>query len=135
VTLGGLPREPLRLVLRKIGYTIVERAPIAPDTGSLEVTLVESRFVPLRVLDADGRPAADVVLGVEAADGRRVILQDQYGNHDGEEAATDRAGRADLRGVPAAAVTLVVVQDERLLTFELDVRDPPRAMIEIRLPE
>jgi protocatechuate 3,4-dioxygenase beta subunit len=101
---------------------------VAPDCGTLEVTL----------LDADGRPIPkwNIVAGTWLRDGE--IPADVEGHDEWFEwrwAPTDRSGRAELRGVRAGRILLKAPSTARDLFLGKQLAPPPVQHLELRADE
>lgn len=121
-SIPGCPTEALLLYVDAPEHAIFasQIGPFSPGTREMDVDLPPARTLRLLALDSSGAPFSGLFVSAADAHGKPIALRDAAGHSaDEDPMLTDLAGRADLHGLPAAAVVVVVgrrADDGRVVT-------------------
>jgi hypothetical protein len=139
--LRGIAPGRFHLRFSRKGYAFHRTAMAVHEAGELplNVELLAARLVRVQVVDPSGLGLRDLYVEVRDAAGRIVELQDEGGRWQADAVATDGNGRADLRGVPAEQIRIVVRDagvsgpgDAILGELAVDLVRPPTGLLQVR---
>lgn len=150
----GLWVEPPAETARHHAFLTVPPESFSAGEHERDLALHPARTLHLSVVAADGSPLWGVEINVLDAVGVEVGLQDANGRNDGSSAHSDANGRVDLRGLPAAKITLLALrqreddyrhgrpnyrlleedEEQEAIAFEIDLTHSVPELKELVLP-